>query len=220
MSEAYLALMPLSGALAVACAWLALALLSLIPVGNAFIARRLAFPLGALAGLALTAFGLQAVWLPAQSLILPLGPPNIPFHLRIDPLAGFFLMLLGSVAAGISVYAAGYFRGETAGRLALIGLQFHVFLASMAFVLLADDAYSFMVAWATMALSSYFLVITDHKVPAVRSAGFLYLLIAHLGAISILLCFGVMSGGHGDYTFDALRAAHLQPLWATVAFLL
>ncbi len=220
MSEGYLAVTPLSGALAVACVWLALALLSLAPIDNAFIARRLAFPLGALAGLALTAFGLQAVWLPAQSLILPLGPPNIPFHLRIDPLAGFFLMLLGSVAAGISVYAAGYFRGETAGRLVLIGLQYHVFLASMAFVLLADDAYSFMVAWETMALSSYFLVITDHKVPAVRSAGFLYLLIAHLGAISILLCFGVMSGGHGDYTFDALRAAHLQPLWATVAFLL
>jgi len=77
-----------------------------------------------------------------------------------------------------------------------------------------------MVAWETMALSSYFLVTTDHKLPAIRSAGFLYLLIAHLGAIAILLCFGVMNGGHGDYTFSALRAAQLQPLWATVAFLL
>ena len=46
-----------------------------------------------------------------------------------------------------------------------------------------------------MALSSYFLVITDHKLPAIRSAGFLYLLIAHLGAIAILLCFGVLHGG-------------------------
>jgi formate hydrogenlyase subunit 3/multisubunit Na+/H+ antiporter MnhD subunit len=71
-----------------------------------------------------------------------------------------------------------------------------------------------------MALSSYFLVITDHQQPAIRSAGFLYLLIAHLGAIAILLCFGVLHGGRGDYTFDALRAAQLQPAWATVAFLL
>jgi len=45
--------------------------------------------------------------------------------------------------------------------------------------------------------------------PAIRSAGFLYLLIAHLGAIAILLCFGVLHGGRGDYTFDALRAAQL-----------
>ena len=205
---------------AVAAAWLIIAALALLPAGNAFAARRLAFPLGALVGLALAALGLQAIWLPAGQLTLPLGLPDLPFHLRVDPLAGFFLMLLGSVAAGISVYATGYFRDETAGRLALIGLQYHVFLASMAFVILADDAYLFMVAWETMALSSYFLVTTDHKLPAVRSAGFLYLLIAHLGALAILLCFGVMHGGHGDYTFDALRAAELDQRWATVAFLL
>lgn len=211
---------PLAGSLLVAVVWLVVAVAGLIPAGNAAFARRIAFPLGALAGVALAAFGLQAVWLSAQSMTLPLGLPDLPFHLRIDPLAGFFLMLLGSVSAGISVYSAGYFREEPSGRLALISLQYHVFLASMAFVLLADDAYMFMVAWETMALSSYFLVITDHRQPAIRSAGFLYLLIAHLGAIAILLCFGVLHGGRGDYTFDALRAAQLQPAWASVAFLL
>ena len=211
----------LSGSLLAAAAWCAIAVLSLIPAGNAFFARKIAFPLGALAGLVLAVAGLQAIWLaaPAQ-MTLPLGLPDLPFHLRLDPLAGYFLMLLGAVSAGVSIYAMGYFRNETAGRLTLIALEYHLFLASMAFVILADDAYLFMVAWETMALSSYFLVTTDHKLPAIRSAGFLYLLIAHLGAIAILLCFGVMSGGHGDYTFDALRAAHLQPRWATVAFLL
>ena len=210
----------LAGSLFVAVMWLAVAALGLAPARNAFFARRIAFPLGALAGVALAAFGLQAVWMPAQTLTLPLGLPDLPFHVRVDPLAGFFLMLLGSVAAGISVYAGGYFREEPSRRLALISCQYHVFLASMAFVLLADDAYLFMVAWETMALSSYFLVITDHKQAAIRSAGFLYLLIAHLGAIAILLCFGVLHGGRGDYSFDALRAAQLQPVWATVAFLL
>ena len=211
---------PIAGSLAVAVAWLAIGLAGLIPAGNALIARRLAFPAGALAGLALAGFGLQAIWLPAAQLVLPLGLPDLPFHLRIDALAGFFLTLLGAVAAGITIYAAGYFRKETAGRLALIALQYHVFLASMACVILADDAYLFMVAWETMALSSYFLVTTEHRLPATRSAGFLYLLIAHLGALAILLCFGVMNGGEGDYTFDALRAAELGPPGATLAFLL
>jgi formate hydrogenlyase subunit 3/multisubunit Na+/H+ antiporter MnhD subunit len=211
---------PLTGALAVAAGWLAIGLIGLLPAANAFFARRVAFPLGALAGLALAGFGLQALWLPPEQLTLPLGLPDLPFHLRIDGLAGFFLLLLGSVSAGITLYAAGFFRAETASRLTLITLQYHVFLASMAIVLLADDAYLFMVAWETMALSSYFLVTTDHKLPAIRSAGFLYLLIAHLGAITILLCFGVMNGGHGDYSFDALRTAELTPAWATVAFLL
>ena len=30
--------------------------------------------------------------------MLPLGPTDLPFHLRIDTLAGFFLLLLGAVA--------------------------------------------------------------------------------------------------------------------------
>ncbi len=211
---------PLAGSLLVAVLWLVIAALGVVSAGNAAFSRHIAFPLGAIAGVALAAFGLQAVWLPAQTMTLPLGLPDLPFHLRLDPLAGFFLMLLGSVSAGISVYAAGYFRRESSRRLALICLQYHVFLASMAFVLLADDAYLFMVAWETMALSSYFLVITDHHQPAIRKAGFLYLLIAHLGAIAILLCFGVLHGGRGDYTFDALRAAELTPFWTTVAFAL
>jgi hydrogenase-4 component B len=87
-------------------------------------------------------------------------------------------------------------------------------------VLIADDAYLFMVAWETMALSSYFLITSSHKLPEVRSAGFLYLLIAHVGAISILLCFGVLHGGQGDYTFAAMRGAELPAFWGSVAFLL
>jgi formate hydrogenlyase subunit 3/multisubunit Na+/H+ antiporter MnhD subunit len=88
----------------------------------------------------------------------------------------------------------------------------------MAFVLLADDAYGFMVSWETMALSSYFLVTTQHRIPEIRRAGFLYLLIAHLGAIAILLSFGVMQGGSWQFTFDAMRSATLEPAWAAVAF--
>jgi hydrogenase-4 component B len=90
----------------------------------------------------------------------------------------------------------------------------------MAFVLIADDAYLFMVAWESMALSSYFLVTREHHVDENRKAGFIYLLIAHLGAISILLSFGVLQGGFGDFTFASLREAELTPFWATTAFLL
>ncbi|HEY3515608.1 MAG TPA: hydrogenase 4 subunit B, partial [Gammaproteobacteria bacterium] len=45
-------------------------------------------------------------------------------------------------------------------------------------------------------------------------------LIAHLGAIAILLSFGVMQGGSWQFTFDAMRAADLPPSWASAAFLL
>ena len=72
-----------------------------------------------------------------------------------------------------------------------------------------------------MALSSYFLVTTEHRIPEIRRAGFLYLLIAHVGAIAILLCFGVLQGGSGDYTFDAHARGRRSPASGpSVAFLL
>jgi formate hydrogenlyase subunit 3/multisubunit Na+/H+ antiporter MnhD subunit len=77
-----------------------------------------------------------------------------------------------------------------------------------------------MVAWEAMALASYFLVTTEHRIAEIRRAGFLYLLIAHIGAIGILLCFGVLQGGRGDYTFDAMRGTTLSPAWSSVAFFL
>ncbi len=77
-----------------------------------------------------------------------------------------------------------------------------------------------MVAWETMALSSYFLVTSHHRIPEIRMAGFLYLVMAHVGAICILLCFGVLQGGSWQFTFDAMRGASLMPFLATTAFLL
>ena len=43
---------------------------------------------------------------------------------------------------------------------------------------------------------------------------------AHLGAIAILLCFGALQSGTGDYTFHAMREVAPSAGWATVAFLL
>jgi len=215
-------LLPIDFAIAATMAWLAIGLLGL------FATRRIAigvlFPAGALFGLLLAVSGFYGLNSAPQVAVLPLGLPDLPFHLRLDALSAFFLLLLGAAATGITLYASGYFRSmadeKSGSMLNLLCLQYHVFLASMAWVLLADDAYFFMVAWETMALSSYFLVTTDHEIPDIRRAGFLYLLIAHVGAIGILLSFGVMQGGHGDYTFATMRAGHPDAFWASAAFLL
>ncbi|NTV94614.1 MAG: hydrogenase 4 subunit B [Thiobacillus sp.] len=199
--------------------WLALGFGSLF-LRRSGLLTGLILPLGALGALAMAAVGMVGVAMPVSAVILPIGLPDLPIHLRLDALSGFFLILLGGAAVGVTVYGVGYFRSMPAGPLALLSLWYHLFLAGMTLVLLADDAYAFMVAWELMALSSYFLVTTDHKIPDIRRAGFLYLLIAHVGAVSLLLCFGVLQGGHGAYTFDYMRGAELTPFWASVAYLL
>ena len=208
----------LPAALAVAAGWVLIGLAGLLRPRDVVVTGRWLFSLGVLGGLALLVIGVLALTVPAQTLVLPIGLPDLPFHLRLDPLAAIFLTLIGSTATGISLYSAGYFRAGEGASPGLLCLQYHVFLASMVMVVLADDAYAFMVAWETMALASYFLVTTQHRVAEIRSAGFLYLLLAHIGAIGILLCFGVLQGGTWQFTFDAMRAATLSPYWASIAF--
>lgn len=211
---------PLTLCVSLLAAWSSVGLAGLIRPGSIAFAGRTLFPLGALCSAALAYVAATNLTAPAEEVILAVGLPDLPVHLRLDSLSRAFLFLLGSTTTGISIFATGYFRRGEGTPPGLLCLQYHLFLASMGFVLLANDAYSFMLAWETMALSSYFLVTTQHRIPEIRSAGFLYLLIAHVGAIAILLSFGVMQGGSWQFTFGVMRAARLEPAWATVAFLL
>lgn len=210
----------LNGVLTLVLAWLLIGVSGLAAPRALVWVGRILFPLGAIVGLVLAGLAILALFAPPEARVLPLGLPDLPMHVRLDPLAAFFLALIGLTVSGISVFAAGYFRAGEGTAPGLLCLQYHVFLASMAMVVLADDAFIFMVAWETMALSSYFLVTTQHRVPEIQSAGFLYILLAHIGAISLLLCFGVLQGGSWHFTFDAMRTASLSPTWASVAFAL
>ena len=209
---------PLMAVMSIVLVWLAIGFAGLVaPRSLPWVARTL-FPLGAFVGLGLAVAAGMALFGATETRILPLGLPDLPMHMRLDALAAVFLGLIGLAGSGISVYAAGYFRPGEGTAPGLQCLQYHVFLASMAVVVLADDAFAFMVAWETMALSSYFLITTQHRIPEIRSAGLLYLLFAHVGATALLLCFGVLQGGSWHFTFDAMRGAQLSPLWGSVAF--
>ena len=210
----------IDGVVISALVWLVIGVVGIFLAQHFVLVSRRLFPLGALNGLAMALLALAALGSGTQELILPIGLPGLPFHLRLDALSSFFLFLLGAASAGISIYAAGYFRKAEGSALGLQCLLYHVFLSSMVLVMLANDGYAFMVAWETMALSSFFLVTSEHRHAEIRRAGYLYLLLAHIGAVAILLSFGVMAGSAGDYTFDAMRGFDGGEFWETAAFLL
>ena len=142
----------------------------------------------------------------ASTITLPLGLPWLGAHFRIDPLAAFFLVVVNLGAAAASLFALGYGRHEETPQRVLP--FFPVYLAAMNLVVLADDAFSFLLSWELMSLSSWALVIADHRRVENRHAGFVYLLMASFGTLTLLLAFGLMAGGDGAYAFDAIRAAH------------
>lgn len=162
-----------------------------------------------------------------EAVFLKIGLPDLPFHLRLDPLSGFFLVVVALIVFLVSIYSIEYVKG-IAGNRRITHLTFFytLFVSGMFLVLVSDDAFSFLVSWEVMAVSSYFLVMFEDEKTQNRKASFLYLLIAHIGAVAILLSFGVMAGfvsgfeSFGGYTFDAMRGARLPLFWASVAFFL
>lgn len=183
--------------------------------------RRLYFLLIGLSGALAILAGLNALTASAPATAtLPLGLPWLPWQVRLDALSGFFLLPIGLVGVAVALYGPGYVREFAHGGdpLPVLGGFTGLFIAGMSLVVVADDAFLFMVAWELMSVSSYFLVSFQHEQAANRRAAFLYLLMAHIGGLSILLGYGVLAGfGHG-FAFDALRGAELSPLWASVAF--
>ncbi len=153
--------------------WVGIGLVAMVaPRRTRFVAHGL-FPLSAVLSLALTAAALHGVFAPPQAVVLRLGLPGLPFHLRMDSLSAYFLTVIGAASAGTSVFSGGYVRKGEGTPPGLQCLQYHLFLAGMALVVLADDAYASMVAWETRALASYCRVIANHRVGAIRRAGYL-----------------------------------------------
>jgi hydrogenase-4 component B len=136
---------------------------------------------------------------------LPLGLPWIGAHFRLDPLSTFFLVVVNLGGAAASLYGLGYGRHEPAPHRVLP--FFPAFLAGMNLVVLADDAFTFLLSWEFMSLASWALVMAHHREQDNARAGYIYLVMASFGTLALLLAFGLLSGPGGNYTFDAMRAA-------------
>ncbi|HEY0852824.1 MAG TPA: hydrogenase 4 subunit B [Bradyrhizobium sp.] len=151
-------------------------------------------------------------------LVLPIGLPWTGAHFRIDALSAFFLTVVNVGGAAASLYALGY--GEHEDEPHRVLPFFSVFLAGMNLVVLANDAFSYLLSWEFMSLASWALVIAYHHDPENRRAGFVYLIMASIGTLALLLGFGLLAGADGDYTFAAIRAGTRTPLTAAIVLVL
>ncbi len=180
-----------------------------VALGRNAAASRIVY--GLCAGLCLILFIAAVVPRGAAALetTLPLGLPWIGMHFRIDALSAFFLAVIDLGGAVASLYAIGY--GAHEKNPSRILPFFPAFLAGMNLVLMADDAFAFLVAWEFMSLSSWALVLAHHHVAENRRAAFIYLLMAGFGTLALLMAFGLLAGSVGGYAFSSIRAATHTP---------
>ena len=211
--------MPIRVGLACVAAYLVAAVLA-VAVGGRRVAPVLIY--GAMTavsavGLGSALFALVTDDLKTQ-LALPLGLPLSGGSVRIDALSAFFLLVvnLGGVAA--SVYGLGYGRHERSPLRVLPYIP--AYLAGMNLVLMADDAFTFLVAWEFMSLASWALVLADHRREENARAAYIYIVMASAGTLCLLLTFGLLAGPDGGYAFAAMRETVEPPLIAGLVFLL
>ena len=152
------------------------------------------------------------------NVVLPIGVPWLGTHFRLDALSAFFLIVVDLGALCASLFALGYGTQENAPQRVLP--FFPAFLAAMTLVVVADDAFTFLMSWEFMSLTSWALVMSHHREPDNVRAGYVYLVMANFGTLSLLLAFGLLAGPEGLYTFEQMRAAHPSAALGALALVL
>ena len=173
-------------------------------------AARLATAAGAIAGcggaLAAAAGVLatnQSVEVALPSLVSVAG--GVLVHL--DPLGALFLALVASIGLLAAVYGVTYTAEYDRHRSqAAFGLMFNGFLFGMALVASAGNVFTFALAWELMAVSSYFLVLTESEHAETRTAALWYAAMTHLSLVLLLPMFLLMAPAPGATGFADLRA--------------
>ncbi len=143
----------------------------------------------ALAGLTM-AVGLWG-FITQQSIVQTISGIFIGIHscLSINPLSSFFVLLMGFSYIGIALFSFNYFKHFSKTQQQKIHLLETLFAFSMLLVFTAYDPLTFLFSWEIMTVASYFLVICLDPNKNTRKAGFLYLVIAHIGFFAISMSF-------------------------------
>ncbi len=138
----------------------------------------------------------------------PIGIMQNLITLRVDILAAFFIAVISVVAIAASIFGSGYFKQYLGTyRLGHFGFFYNLFIASMVLVVIANNAFLFLLAWEGMAIASYFLVIFERKVEENVGAGMLYILISQLGVAFLFGAFLVLYRFSGSWDFDVIRVS-------------
>ena len=189
------------------------------PVGQRFAA--VALVIGSVMGL----FGVgMALAAPAPVVLdIPWLLPAGSFAVAIDAVSAIFLVPVFVLPALGSIYGLGYWRQRqhpANGR--KLSFSYGVLAAAMALVVIARDGILFLIAWELMALAAFFAATTEDHEPAVRQAGWVYLIATHVGTLCLVALFALWQRTTGSFAWAPLSSAVVAqyPGVTTALFLL
>jgi NADH:ubiquinone oxidoreductase subunit 2 (subunit N) len=145
---------------------------------------RLACLLSGLGGLAALYGGAWSLISGSSRLATPGGSSVVgSLQLQVTPLAGAFIALLGLVAAAIAWYAPRYHE-QGRGTAIYLG-AYNLALAASLAVLTAGGMVTFLVAWESMALLCYLVILRRPSRDDVAAGAFWFLALSEIGFVLI-----------------------------------
>lgn len=132
------------------------------------------------------------------------------YSLDADLWSAPFLVITGLAGFIISLYGLDYAKGYRGNGLRALTGEWNLFLLSMVMVLLAGDAFTFILAWEIMALVSFLLVNHESSKKETVSAAYQYMIMTHLGTAAILVAFYILGSSVGGFSFAAFSLIQLS----------
>jgi hydrogenase-4 component B len=203
-----------------AAAW-GLAALIALACGSTRAGIRACCLVSGLGGAAALAGGVSAL-LSGNSRVVSAGGSVVvgTLQLQATSLAGVFVALLGLIAVSLAAYVPRYHEPGHATGLYLAVYNLAV-LASLA-VLAAGNVVTFLVAWETMALLCYLLILRRPRRSDVAAGAFWFLALSEVGFVAIIAAFVILAAKTHTMQLDLIAArAHLvSGDWRVAAYLL
>ncbi len=145
-----------------------------------------------------------------EGVLLRQAASGIALSYSMTPLSAWFLMVFGLIAIPVAVYSVGYFAHSIRpSRMAAVGTGFNVMLGAVELVFVAGDVITFLFAWELMTLATAALVATEHEERSSRRAGYLYLVMSHIGTGCLVAGFLTLAAAADSLSLSTLLAGHL-----------
>jgi hydrogenase-4 component B len=212
---------PLDFLYAAGAAWLAAALAGLLAARTPG-GLRACCALSAAGGAAAAAGGGWSL-IYGNTALVSLGAPTVtggPLQLQATSLAGAFTALLGVVAVAIAMYAPRYHEPSPGTGLYLAA--YNLALLACLGVLAAGGMVTFLVAWETMSLACYLLILRHPRSGESARGAFWFLALSEAGFLLVVAAFVILSAKTGSTSLPgiAARAAAVPGGWRAAAYLL
>ncbi len=161
------------------------------------------FAVGAAGAGLMGAFG--GIFQAEASLRVPWPLPGAELNVRLDALSGFFLVPIFLIGGLGSIYSLGYWSQQDRPRTGRqVRFFYGVLVAGMAVLVVAKNGILFLFGWEAMALASFFLITAESHDPEVRKAGWLYLMLTHVGTLTLFAVFALLRKATGSFLLRPL----------------